>query len=281
MSAASAHVAAFRIYPVKSCRGIPLDRARIGPRGLEWDRNWMAVDVRGQFLSQRTHPKLARVQPRFEERALALGTEDLPTLRVPLEPQGAPREVVVWRDRCAALDQGEEAARWFSALLGIDARLVRIAPDAVREADRTYAGEHAAPVAFNDAYPLLVVNAASHADLNMRMPAPVPLERFRPNLVVEGWQPWEEDEIDTLRIGAMTLRLVKPCTRCVITATDQATGERSTDPLPVLRQFRFDRRLRGVTFGENAIILEGEGSEIARGASVTADRAPRENRKST
>jgi uncharacterized protein YcbX len=123
-----------------------------------------------------------------------------------------------------------------------------------------------APLGFPDAYPMLVCNAASLEDLNQRLPAPLPMERFRPNLVVSGLPAWAEDHIDTLTIGPVTLRLVKPCTRCVIPSLDHRTGEPSIDPLPVLRKFRFSKALRGITFGENAVIVAGEGAVLARGA---------------
>ena len=122
------------------------------------------------------------------------------------------------------------------------------------------------PVSFADGYPILVCNQASLADLNTRMPEPIPMQRFRPSIVLSGLAAFEEDRIDTLCIGGVTLELVKPCTRCIITATDQLTGERSTNPLPVLRTFRFDRVLLGVAFGENAVVRAGFGLSIARGA---------------
>ncbi|MGH8309529.1 MAG: MOSC domain-containing protein, partial [Steroidobacteraceae bacterium] len=115
-------------------------------------------------------------------------------------------------------------------------------------------------------YPLLVCNRASLTELNARMPEPIPMNRFRPNFVLDGLEPFAEDTIDSIAIGEVVLRLVKPCTRCVTTATDQRTGERSTNPLPVLRKFRFDRKLLGVTFGENAVVERGAGASIRLGA---------------
>src|SRR5690606_10482621 len=134
---------------------------------------------------------------------------------------------------------------------------------------RKYTGEVVAPVAFPDGYPVLVCNSASLADLNARMPEAIPMGRFRPNIVLSGLPAFAEDRIDTVQIGPVTLRLVKPSTRCVITSTDQLTGERTTNPLPVLRKFRFNRELLGVTFGENAIITSGVGQSIVRGAECT------------
>jgi uncharacterized protein YcbX len=139
-----------------------------------------------------------------------------------------------------------------------------------RCANPKFAGATPAPVNFPDGFPILVCNEASLEDLNHRMPQRIPMERFRPNIVVSGLPAWAEDRLDTLRIGAITLRLVKPCTRCTIPSVDQRTGERSTDPAPALKKFRFSKELRGVMFGENAVIVEGVGAVIERGAAVEA-----------
>ena len=254
------------IYPMKSARGIAQSSARLALTGFEWDRQWMAVDARGQFISQRTHPRLAQIVPEISADSLTLRVRDFKPLQLPLEPVGEVVAVMVWEDRCAGLDQGDEAAEWVSAAVGDALRLVRRAPLPDRLANPQFAGPHAAQLAFSDGYPILVCNEASLADLNVRMSEPIPMERFRPNIVLTGLSAFEEDRIDVLQICPIALRLVKPCTRCIITATDQRSGERSTNPLPMLRQFRFDRALLGVTFGENAVITTGIGSALTRGA---------------
>jgi len=249
------------IYPLKSARGIALDESRITMSGLKWDRHWMAVDSAGRFLSQRTHPLLARVVPELTDDALVLHAPDQSPLRLPLEsdPSGShvQTSVQVWDDSCTGFDQGEPAAQWISQALGVPARLMRAAPELDRLADAKYAGPYPVPIAFPDAFPLLVCNRASLDGLNRLMPEVIPMERFRPNIVLDGLPEFAEDGIDTLQAGEVTLRLVKPCTRCIITSTDQHTGERSTNPLPVLRTFRFSRELLGVTFGENAVVISG------------------------
>ncbi|MEP7247128.1 MAG: MOSC N-terminal beta barrel domain-containing protein [Gammaproteobacteria bacterium] len=262
-----------RIYPVKSARAIPKSQVRLGVTGLEWDRHWMAANPQGVFMSQRTQPRLALVEPEIGANELILRAPDMAALHVPLEPQGAPRGAQVWKDSISALDQGNAAAEWLSKVLDQEARLLRIDPVLDRHASAEFAGPTLAPVTFADGFPILVVNLASLTHLNSRMPQPVPLERFRPNIVLEGLEPFDEDRISTLQIGNITLRLVKPCTRCIITSTDQRTGELSTNPLPVLRQFRFNKSLMGVTFGENAVIVQGAGETLEQGAScvVTFD----------
>jgi uncharacterized protein len=263
-------VAELNVYPVKSMRGTPRARVRVTASGFEWDRQWMIVNARGVFLTQRTHPQLARIVPEVQGEALVLNAPGLEALSVPLRQPGARTAVRIWDDDCVGLEQGSEAHDWVSRALGQAVRLIRVAPDMGRSANAKFAGATAAPVNFPDGFPVLVCSQASLADLNDRMPKAIPMERFRPNIVVQGLPAWAEDRIDTLRIGAVTLRLVKPCTRCTIPSIDQRTGERSTDPTPALKKFRFSRALRGVMFGENAVIVAGVGAEIERGAAVTA-----------
>ncbi len=258
------------IYPVKSCRGIPQETVRLMPTGFEWDRQWMAIDATDSFITQRTHPKLATVEPVLHPDALVLNAAGAGSLRVPLQHVGPSVTVRVWNDVCIAQDQGDEASAWLSAVIGDATRLVRVGTAMDRMASARFAGPEPAPVTFVDGYPILVCNRASLDELNTRMPAPVPMARFRPNLVLEGLAPFAEDRIAALRIGDVTLRLVKPSVRCVITSTDQLTGERSTNPLPVLRQFRFSRELLGVTFGENAVIAGGIGRTITLGTRCAA-----------
>ncbi len=263
------------VYPFKSARGHAKSAVRVSTTGFEWDRNWMAVDSHGKFLSQRTHPRLALLVPEIAGEALVLSAPDLPELSVPLKGSTEARVAVrVWDDACAGMDEGDTPAQWLSQFLGQEVRLVRIIPQPERLANPKYAGAEPKPVSFVDGFQMLVCNRASLEELNTRMPEPIPMERFRPNIVLGGLPAFAEDRIDSLHLGDLTLRLVKPCTRCIITATDQQTGELGTNPLPVLRTFRFDRALHGVTFGENAIIVSGSGSLLELGcmARVTFDR---------
>jgi len=257
------------VYPLKSGRCIPKAHVRLSSTGFEWDRHWMAASPDGVFMSQRTEPRLALIQPEIGDETLTLRAAEVPALHVPLQPQGEGKLAEVWKNAISALDQGDEAAAWLSQVIGKEARLFRIAPVLDRRADPRYAGTTRAPVSFADGFPVLVANLASLTHLNTRMPQTIGMERFRPNIVLEGLEPFAEDRIGTLQIGNITLRLVKPCTRCVITSTDQRTGEPSTNPLPILRQFRFDKALMGVTFAENAVIESGVGETLVRGTACT------------
>jgi uncharacterized protein YcbX len=255
------------IYPLKSGRGIPKEEVRLAATGFEWDRHWMAASPDGVFMSQRTQPRLALIEPEIGADALTLSAPGQVPLRAPLRPEGPTQAASVWKNDISALDQGDAAARWVTEAVGQPARLLRISPVLDRHASRDFAGTTPAPVSFSDGFPILVCNLASLEHLNSRMPEPIPMERFRPNIVLEGLEPFEEDRIGEIRFGGVTLRLVKPCTRCVITSTDQRTGQLSTNPLPVLRAFRFNKALMGVTFGENAVIESGVGEILQRGAT--------------
>ena len=271
---AIATVAGLFVYPLKSARGIGCSRVHVSATGFEWDRRWMLINAHGVFLSQRTHPQLACVVPQLEGGELVLEAPGLPPLRLSRTCAGERLAVRVHQDGCAGLDEGPAAAEWASRVAGEPVRLVRVPPDTARRANPSFAGPVPAPMGFADGYPVLVCNQASLEDLNSRLPTGIPMERFRPNVVLEGLPAWAEDRIDTLAFEEVTLRLVKPCTRCTIPSVDQRTGQLSTDPAPALRQFRFNKALRGVTFGENAVILTGIAHEIERGAACRVNFDP-------
>ncbi len=253
-------------YPVKSARGIEARSAAVTAAGLEHDRRWMIVDRENRFLTQRTHPHMARIVPEVEGGALTLRAPGLPALHVMAGQGGEPLTVTIWEDTCRAVTQGAEADAWVTRALGEPARLVKVAPGMGRTASAQYAQEVAAPLAFPDGYPLLVCSESSLADLNTRLPQAMPMERFRPNLVLAGIPPWAEDRVARVSIGPVSLRLVKPCTRCSIPTFDHVSGEPAFNVLRVLKGFRFNRALRGVTFGENAVVESGAGHILAAGS---------------
>jgi uncharacterized protein len=252
----------FFIYPLKSARGVSCSSVNVASTGFEFDRQWMLVDTRGTFLSQRTHPLLARIEVELGPAGLRLSAPSVRALDVPYAASGPELSVRVHGDQCVGIDQGKDAGDWATEVVGQTARLVRVPLASKRLANPTFAGVVRAPMGFADGFPLLVCNQASLDDLNMRLPEPIPMARFRPNIVLTGLEPWAEDRIDTVAVGDLILRLVKPCTRCVIPSVDQDTGLASTDPLPALKSFRFNRALHGVTFGENAVIVSGVGTTV-------------------
>ncbi len=255
------------LYPVKSCHRIDVRAAVPGERGLQGDREWMITDAGGRFLTQRSHPALALIRPTLEGAALVLRHPRLTPLSVPQEADGTwvHRTVRIWNDEVEAAVAGPDACAWISDAIGTEALLVRAGAYTRRQPSGPWRGDRPAPVNFPDAYPLLVCNRASLDDLNRRLPEPLPMTRFRPNLVIDGLPPYGEDAIEELRFGSVRLSLVKACTRCSTTTIDQDSGIVSGNPLAVLKEYRFDRALRGVTFGQNALLTAGVGSTLAAG----------------
>ena len=262
-------IAELYVYPVKSCRGIAVDDWPLEAAGLAHDREWMVVTPDGRFLTQRELPRLALVVPRLLDDRLVLAAPGQGDLELPFAAGAGRRDVVVWRDRCAAEDAGDAAGEWLTRFLGRPARLVRIAADARRVSDPQWAGDTGALTRFSDGYALLALSRASLDDLNRRLPAPLPVDRFRPNLVLEGLAPYGEDALADFHAGGAHLRGVKPCTRCVITTTRQSTGEPDgEEPLKTLRTYRWDPKLRGILFGQNVIVVGGAGGRLSRGMPV-------------
>ena len=186
------------MYPIKSCRGSSLTRARAGPRGIIHDREWTIVAPDGMFLKQREYPQLAVVTPSCQEDRLRLSAPGTAPIDIPLPGIGREMEVVVWRDHGKAVDQGDEVARWLSALLGVECRLVRMADTWFRQVDSVYARPDDR-VSFADAFPLLLASESSLAELNRRMDQPLPMNRFRATIVIQGAAPFEEDRWSAVR----------------------------------------------------------------------------------
>ena len=265
----TARIASLHCYPLKSARGIELAQVALRAAGFENDRRWMVTAPDGRFLTQRELPPLALIHTRLTAEALILEAPSRPALSLPLQERGAPARVLVWNDPCPAFDGGDAAAAWLQALLGRECRLVRFDPAHRRLSAATWTGGIEAENHFSDGFPLLVIGSASLADLNSRLARALPMNRFRPNLVIEGLEPYAEDRIDELYDGNFSLRLVKPCTRCRITTTDQDTAALEGDePLRTLKDYRYDERLRGVIFGQNAIIARGIGATLSRGQAL-------------
>lgn len=271
LAAAMITISALNIYPVKSCAGVAVSRCQLTPTGFAHDREWMVVRADGRFVTQRERPQLALISPALDAHALTLHAPGMDPLSVPFAPRGAKVEVQCWNDLCAAFDVGDAAAQWLSAHLGTAHRLVRFDPSHRRPSDSAWTDGVEAFNQFTDGFPWLIISESSLADLNTRLPAPLPMNRFRPNIVIAGVAPYDEDRLLELTAGPVRWRLVKACTRCAITTTDQATGVRDGDePLRTLRGYRFDRRLQGIAFGQNAIAITGIRSDITVGAELRA-----------
>lgn len=256
------------VYPVKSCAGSALEEADLGPRGILHDREWLVVDAStGTFLTQRENPTLALIRPRLTAEGLDLEAPGMDRFEAPIARAGRRVGVRVWAASCEAVDQGDDAARWLSIYLDRECRLLRFADDFVRKVDPDYATSEHDQVGFADGFPFLLISEESLTDLNARLDRPLPMNRFRPNIVIAGaGQPFVEDRVRTIQIGDVTLHGVKPCGRCVTTTIDQATALRGTEPLTSLATFR--KVGSKVLFGQNMIhanqgrLRVGDGVEV-------------------
>lgn len=240
-------------YPIKSCAGTALDFATLDARGFEHDRRWMVVDGAGGFRTQRELPRMALIHPFIDDGALTLTAEGMPGLSLRLAAPGSRFTVGVWKDTVEAIDQGEAAADWLTRFLAEPLRLVRFDDAADRRVEQAYAVRPGDQVGFADAYPLLIGNEASLAELNTRLDEPVPMRRFRPNIVVAGAAAYAEDTWSRVQVGTVEIAVVKPCARCAITTVNPETAEKGKEPLSTLATYR--QQAGGVMFCENAIHL--------------------------
>lgn len=267
--ATQASITGLYIYPVKSCAGVALDQATLSATGLDNDRLWMIVDERGRFITQREQSRLALIRPQLHDGVLQLDAPNMSSLVLDVQAVGTSVEVTVWRDRCVAFDAGEIAAQWLSDFLNKPVRLVRFDDSQPRPSNRDWTGNDTALNHFSDGFPILIISQASLDDLNTRLPTPLPMNRFRPNIVIDGVAAYGEDEVHELSAAALRLRTVKPCTRCKITTTDQATGIAvGTEPLATLMKYRRSLELKGVVFGQNVIGISGIGSTLRVGQEL-------------
>jgi len=248
---ASIQLSQIYIYPIKSAGGIALSKAQVSDRGLQYDRRWMLVDEQGKFLTQRQFPQMALIQVQLGEDALVVEAPNQPSLSIPLNYKSDQRlPVQVWNDICEAIPLTQEISCWFSEFLHIPCQLVYMPEDSIRPIDPNYANPSES-VSFADGFPFLLISEASLQDLNQRLEQPVPMNRFRPNLVISGCEAFAEDSWRQIRIGSLPFRVVKPCSRCTITTVNQSQGIRGKEPLATLANYRL--RNGKIYFGQNVI----------------------------
>lgn len=260
-------VSTLTYYPIKACRGFDVPASNITRMGLEHDRRMMLVTPDGEFLTQREYPRLALVKPTLKNEAVTLSAPNFESIQFTVQSSGTPSPVNIWSSSGVdAIDQGDEAAAWFSDWLGTSVRLVHIADGFKRRLNPNYAVSTDDHTGFADGYPILIISEESLQDLNSRLDSALPMNRFRPNLVVKGCEPFAEDTWKRIHIGTVEMVLVKPCPRCVVTTIDKETLAKSKEPLKTLEKFR--RHVLGAIFGMNTIPLNEGKIEIGMNVEI-------------
>ena len=272
-------ITALYVYPVKSMKGIELGEATLTSRGLLHDRNWMVVDPDGRFVTQRNQPRLGLVHTRLEPKGVVLERDGHGSVTLPYErAQGDRIETQVWGDDCETVDQGREVSEWLTEAIDspVTLRIVRMAPGFTRPQNQPERYGADTRTEFADSAPFLLASEASLGELNRVLAAqghsPVPMNRFRPNIVVHGLEPFAEHRVRALAAPGWRLRLVDPCERCIVTTIDQETALRDTSREPYLTLRRINPAPRpkpGPAFGQNAILDQGDGLKVAVGEQLS------------
>lgn len=258
------------IYPIKSLGGIGLKNSKVETRGLEYDRRWLLVDERNNFLTQREFPKMAAIDVALNGESLRVSSNG-ERLDVAFAPQtNETASVKIWSSRCRARVYESAVNKWFSDVLQTNCRLVLMPEETVRRVNYFYRVHEEDVVSFADGYPFLLIGENSLADLNSRLETPISINRFRPNLVVKDSKAFAEDDWKTIRVGDCVFHVVKPCARCVITTIDQEVGVKTgVEPLKTLATFRIPKRSvkKKILFGQN-LIAERAGAVLRVGDEV-------------
>eukprot|EP00262_Sarcandra_glabra_P006773 TRINITY_DN19323_c0_g1_i1.p1 TRINITY_DN19323_c0_g1~~TRINITY_DN19323_c0_g1_i1.p1 ORF type:complete len:311 (+),score=39.71 TRINITY_DN19323_c0_g1_i1:92-1024(+) len=288
----TAKISSIFVYPIKSCRGIPVTQAPITSTGFRWDRQWLVINSRGRAYTQRVEPKLALVEVELPREAfnedwkptnssyLVLRAPRMDTLKVSLSRTcETTNGVSVWEWSGSALDEGAEASKWFSNYLEKPSRLVRFNTESeTRAVDPNYAQGY--KTMFSDGYPFMLISQGSLNALNERLKVPLPINRFRPNILVDGCEPYSEDLWTVIKINKFTFNGVKLCSRCKVPTINQDNGITGTEPTETLMMFRSDKVLRPtrkqrgqVYFGQNLVCVEslsksGKGMVIKVGDPI-------------
>ena len=252
MTASGIYISELTIYPVKSLAAIHLHRSKLVPTGLQHDRQWMIVDKNGRFITQRQLPHMALIQPSLEDGTLTLNARGESNCPVAHPHASNPSMTVqIWDTTIEALRVDPLADAWLTHILKFPCHLVRFADNKIRPLDLTYASP-GDQTAFADGFPILLISEASLNHLNQRLARPVPMSRFRPNIVVTGCEAFAEDRWKYIQIADIRMRVVKPCSRCVITTIDIDTGKKA-GPEPLKTLFKFRKQDKQVMFGQNLI----------------------------
>jgi uncharacterized protein YcbX len=243
------------LYPIKSLGGISVPEALVEERGFRYDRRWMLVDKKGDFVTQRQHPQLALLQVSLSKTQLEVVSKGDPSQRIAFDLNLASNQelqVSIWGDQVLARVVSAELSRWFSDFLQMELDLVVMPESSQRKMDPRYAVQGES-VSFADGMPYVIIGQASLDELNGRLSDPVGMDRFRPNLVFSGGEAYAEDQFKQLQIGEVEFQVVKPCARCVMITVDQEKGTKGKEPLATLATYRSQGSK--VYFGQNAVAL--------------------------
>lgn len=264
----TATVHSLYVYPIKSCGGISLKNAELIRTGFRHDRHWMLVNKQGGFLSQRTLPRMALIETQIIDNRVLLCSAAGNQLEIPLHTSDEDRlPVQIWNDNCSAARVSPEVSRWFSEFLDVDCELVFLPDTEKRPLDRDYASDDQT-IAFADGFPVLVVSLASIELLSSKLQQEVSIERFRPNIVLDGCDAHEEDSWRSITINGIPVQLAKPCSRCVIPGIDPDTAQKHPTLLKTLASYR---RFNGKVYvGQNG--LHGKHGHISVGQSVSVEK---------
>ncbi len=254
-------VSSLHTYPIKSCKGLNHAAISLDRKGMVGDRRLLIVDEHGRFLTQRELPAMVHIAATFTAEGMRLEAPAMPPLELLLtdipDADHALMNVVIWQDSIEAVSQGRAAAEWLRTFLNVSCQLVAMERNVRRIVDQTYAPRPDDETSFVDGFPLLLISEASLDDLNSRLQTrgeqPIPMNRFRPNIVVSGCEAFAEDRWKQLRIGGIVFNVVKPCGRCIITTTDQETGVRGKEPIATLKTYRKNSDGTKILFGQNLI----------------------------
>jgi uncharacterized protein YcbX len=274
------HVTGLYVYPVKSMKGIALDETVLTDKGLLHDRLWMVVRPDGRFVTQRGLPRLALVTTRLDDEGVVLSMEGHGSIAIPFQSSGGGSvRTKVWGDECEATDVGPLVSQWLTDALESPEtlRIVHMAEGFKRPQGQPERYGADTTTHFADSAPFLVANEASLAALNSELAAgghePVPMNRFRPNIVVRGLEPFTEHRARELAGGNWSLRLADHCERCLVTTIDQQTAQRD----PAREPYMTLRRINPVpgskpapAFAQNAVLGSGNGQPIAVGTPLNA-----------
>jgi uncharacterized protein YcbX len=256
------------IYPVKSLGGISVASALLTDRGFQYDRRWMLINAENQFMTQREYPQMALLQTNITGEGVSIfHMSDIhERILVPFWVSEKDKFMVnIWGDSCEAVFVNKEIDAWLSARLRVSCRLVFMPDDSLRKVDSRYAVQENNITSLSDGYPLMVISQSSLDDLNSRMEKPVPMNRFRPNIVLAGANPYEEDEMADFMIRGIHFYGVKLCSRCAITTINQDSLEKGKEPLKTLSTYRL--KDKNVLFGQNVLYNNG-GVSIKTGDRI-------------